>query len=422
MAEFLVIRLNDDAAQPAHWIAVDSSGARRSPPVMGPLEQARSDIGNRDVIVLLPSTEVLTTTVDLPVRSGAKLQQALPYALEEFVADDVEDLHFAAGSRRGSGRIPAAVVNRSKMDEWCKRLSDAGIEPSSMVADIHGLARIPGTISMLIADGQIIINDGADVELVMQDVSPGDALAAIGALDDESEADEDDDAPRLPRHALVYCDPGDEQRYKHDWIALRHELDSLDVKVLPDGVMPRLAVTVATGAGVNLLQGDYGAKADYAGMLRPWRIAAMLLLGLGLVSIAARTADYFMLKKELESLQTQFMGEVDKVMPGTSPVTDPARFVGSLRNRVGTPDAPPLFLQSMESFGQAASAHTAVRVDAISYRSGTVHVRLSAPDVTTLDSIQRVVAESGQFSATIQSAEQQSESVNSQIQIRAVGQ
>lgn len=421
MTESLVIRLGDNDSDPAHWMAVDSSGARRSPPVTGPLEEARTDIGTRDVIVLVPSTEVLTTSVDLPLRGGAKLQQALPYALEEYLADDVENLHFAAGARRRSGKIPAAVVNRSKMDEWTERLSDAGIKPETMVADIHGLARIPGTISMLVADGRVIINDGADIELVIQDVSPGDALAAIGALDDTEEADDESDSPALPRHVLVYCEAGDEERYKHDWIALRHELDSLDVKVLPDGVLPRLAVTVATGAGIDLLQGDYGAKANYAGLFRPWKYAAMLLLGLGVAILATRGANYYLLKSEMASLQEQFMTEVQKIRPGTNQVNDPVRFVGSLRNQIGTPDAPPIFLQSMESLSRATSQHSAVRIDAVSYRSGTVNVRLSAPDVTTVDNIQRIVGESGQFSATIQSAEQQSESVNSQILIESTG-
>jgi general secretion pathway protein L len=272
---------------------------------------------------------------------------------------------------------------------------------------------------MLVADGQIVINDGADVELVMQDVSPGDALTAIGALDDGSETDDDSDVPQLPRHVLVYCDAEDEERFKGDWIALRHELDSLDIKLLADGVMPRLAVTVATGAGINLLQGDYGSKASYSGMFQPWKYAAMLLLGLGVAVLVHKVTDYFVLKRELVALQEQFLGEVQRIRPGTSQVDDPVRFVGSLRNQVGTPDAPPLFLQSMESLSRATTQHASVRIDAVSYRSGIVNIRLSAPDVTTLDNIQRIVSESGQFSATIQSAEQQGESVNSQIQIEA---
>ena len=258
MSEYLVIRIDQSQIQLANWIAVDSSGARRSQPAIGTLQEAAADIGEREVIVLVPSAEVLTTSVDIPVK-GAKLLAALPFALEEYLAQDIEDLHFAAGPRRSSGRTPVSVVAHERMEEWMAALDYAGITADSIVAESYGLARIPGTISLLLAGEFVFINDGGDIELVMQGVSPGDALAAIGALDDGAEAaDEDEEAPSsMPRHVLVYCEPGDDERYQHDWIAMRHELDSVDVKLLPDGVMPRLAVTVATGAGINQLQGQY---------------------------------------------------------------------------------------------------------------------------------------------------------------------
>ena len=115
MAEFLVIRIGETPDQAADWIAVDGTGARRSVPVTGPLLEALNDIGDRKVIVLVPSADVLTTSVDIPIKGGARLQAALPYALEEHVAEDIEKLHFAAGTRRSNGKIPVAVVNRERL-------------------------------------------------------------------------------------------------------------------------------------------------------------------------------------------------------------------------------------------------------------------------------------------------------------------
>jgi general secretion pathway protein L len=205
MSEYLVIRLGEKPDQLVQWIAVDSSGARHSAPAEGLLGDAVVDIGNREVIVLVPSAEVLSTTVDIPLK-GTKLIAALPFALEEYLADDIDQLHFAAGTRRANGKVPVSVVSRQNMDDWLDILADAGIKPASVMADSYGLARIPGTISMLLAEGQVFINDGANIELAMQGVSPGDALAAIGALD-ESEGGADDgdeqEVAQLPRHVLV---------------------------------------------------------------------------------------------------------------------------------------------------------------------------------------------------------------------------
>ena len=124
MSEFLVIRIDKSQIQLAHWIAVDSTGARRSEPSVGTLHEAAANIGERQVIVLVPSAEVLTTSVDIPVK-GARLQAALPYALEEHLAEDVEDLHFAAGNKRSSGSTPVSVVSHARMEEWIAALDYA---------------------------------------------------------------------------------------------------------------------------------------------------------------------------------------------------------------------------------------------------------------------------------------------------------
>lgn len=423
MAEFLVIRIHDDPAEAVDWIAVDGSGARRSPPVTGPLDAARADVGERKVLVLVPSAEVLTTTVDIPVKGGSRLLAALPYALEEFLADDVDKLHFAAGARRPSGRVPVSVVSKAKLTAWQERLAEAGIRPASIIAEHYGLARIPGTISMLLADGEILINDGADTELAMQDVSPGDALAAIGALDDSSSDDGSAAAAEsrttLPRHVLVYCEPGDDERYEHDWLAIRHELDSLDINLLPDGVTPRLAVTVATGAGINLLQGEFSAKSEYSGWLKPWKYAAVLLLALVGLGVVGRGADYFLLKRQEATLRAQFQQEYRQIAPDASDVRDPAAVVASLKARTGRSESPRVFLSSLTNLSRAVRANNQAQIEAISYRSNVVDVRLNAPNVTTLDSIQRMVAEGDRFTASIQSTDQVGERVNSRIQIEA---
>jgi general secretion pathway protein L len=257
----------------------------------------------------------------------------------------------------------------------------------------------------------------------MQSVSPGDALAAIGAFDDgtHSGSDDDDSQLGLPRHVLVYCEPEVEERYEHDWIAMRQELDSLDVKLLADGIMPRLAVTVATGAGVNLLQGEFGSATDYSGLVRPWKYAAMLLLALGVVGIGAKAANYMMMTRELDSLQQQFLAEYQLLVPDAAMPRDPAAAVSSLLARTGGTRTPQVFLRSLEQLSNAMRQNDSAAIDAISFRTGVVDVRLSAPNVATLDNIQRAVAQSGQFSATIQSTDQDGDKVNSRIQIQASG-
>ncbi len=420
MAEFLVIRLQPASDQDVEWIVVDDNGTRRSRPASGSLEQAAIEVRNRTVIVLVPATDVLATSVRIPVRGGARLRAALPFALEENLADDVESLHFASGTRRESGELPVAVVARAKMDEWTSALSDAGIKAAQIIPETYGLARIPGTMSVLVDGDCILFNDGADIEFVMQGVRPSDTLVAAGMLTDRT--DEDQDAADNAGHLLVYCEPADEERLSHDWIALRHELHSVDINLLPDGVLPRLAVTVASGSGINLLQGKYSDKTDYRAQFQPWRTAAALLLGLIIVGLVAKSVDFYRLTQEEATLQAQFTEQYRLIRPGdTREVMDPLNAVRSIKQGLGAATGPQVFLPSLRQLSDAMAQNASARIETISYRAGVIDVRITSPDVATLDKIQKSVSASGQFQASIQSTDQVADQISSRLQIREAG-
>lgn len=419
MAEFVVIRIASERGQEAEWIVVDDNGTRRSPPAAGSLAEAAASIRNRPAIVLLPATEILTTTVDLPVRGGARLNAALPYALEEQVAADVDDMHFAAGDRHDSGVRPVAAVARATLDAWLEQLDEAGIQPWKLVPENCGVARIPGTMTVLVDGPRVMFNDGGDVEFVLEGASPSDALVAAGRLTDRHD---DGDVPEQSGHLVVWCSAEDEQRLSHDWIALRHELSSVDINLLPDGALPRLAVTVASGQGINLLQGRYGPKADYGSWMRPWRNVAILLLGLGIVGFAAKGVDYYQLNMEQEALKTQFTQELRQIRPGDNrEILDPVGIVTSIKRGLGASTSPQVFLPSLRELSAAIAQNSNASVEAISYRAGVIDVRLSSPDVETIGNIQKAISASGAFNATIQSTDKVADRINSRIQIREGG-
>ena len=414
MAEFLVIRLGEDADEHVSWIAVDDRGTRRGNPGSGALADAAREIRERNVIVLVPASEVLTFSVNLPAK-GSRLIAALPYALEDQVADDVEDLHFVPGKRHKSGKLAVAVVARKTLAGWLEKLGEAGIQPSSIIAENHGLALIPNTLSMLVAEDQIFFNDGEELAFVISGMSPSEAVTAAGFTGDED--------AQASKHLRVYCDEAVNDAYEKDWTFLRDELSSVEVSLLPDGVLPRLAITVASGAGINLLHGRFGPKTEVAAMFRPWRYAAIFLLALGVVGIMGKAADYYRLSTEQAALQQQFATEYRQLRPGDiREIVDPVATVNSLRRSIGaTGSAATVFLPSLLQLAEALQQNDAAQVEAISYRAGVIDVRLNAPDISTLDRIVQAVNASGRFSASLQSADSVGDRVNSRIQIKEGG-
>ena len=419
MADFVVIRLGQTPQRHVEWIVVDDDGTRRSPPGAGTLNEAAANVHGRPVIALVPATAALTTVVKLPIRGGSRLLAALPYALEEQVAADVETLHFAAGERRESGVRPVAAISRVMLEGWLSLLAESGIHPWKVIPENYGLARIPGTMSVFVEGDTVMFNDGEDLEFVLQGATPSDALVAAGRLSDRRD---DDAPPEQTGHLVVYCSEADEERLSHDWIALRHELHSVDINLLPDGALPRLAVTVATGRGVNLLQGRYGPKADYGSWLRPWRRVAVLLLTLTVIGFAGKAADYWRLSAEEAVLQERFTQAYQQFRPGNGePVMDPVGAVNSIKRSLGATTATPVFLASISELSSAMAKNANAQIEAISYRAGVVDVRLASPDVETVGSIQKAINESGRFAASIQSTDRVADRINSRIQIRESG-
>src|SRR5258708_22016699 len=154
MADWLLIRLPRTAEQPATWLTVDSRGNPSGPPQSGPLSLAAPQAMSRRICVLVPGTDVLLTEPEVPTKAGTKLHQVVPYALEEQLADDIDDLHFAIGKRAAdSQRTPVAVIRRSLMDEWLTSLKSSGLDPESMYTESDLLHQNPGQAGLVVEEG-----------------------------------------------------------------------------------------------------------------------------------------------------------------------------------------------------------------------------------------------------------------------------
>lgn len=90
-------------------------------------------------VILVPTDRLLLTGVDLPLPSHRQRLAALPFALEDAVADDPETLHLALGQPLAPGRYLAAVVDHAVMRDWVALAADAGAGHASLVPDALAL-------------------------------------------------------------------------------------------------------------------------------------------------------------------------------------------------------------------------------------------------------------------------------------------
>ena len=159
MSETLVIRLRAAEEAPASWLIVDRSGARSGPVHTGPLADALSLVENRSTVLLLPAGDVALAEPELPLRGGARLAQAVPFALEEQLASEVETLHFAVGTRERGRRGNARCVRRPQPDgPLAGRLRGGGHPSRRRLCRHHGPAgRRRERCTLLLDEGMLFV-------------------------------------------------------------------------------------------------------------------------------------------------------------------------------------------------------------------------------------------------------------------------
>ncbi|MBB5320497.1 type II secretion system protein GspL [Marinobacter oulmenensis] len=104
------------------WLLQDASGHSQDSgqqQTRQAIERSLSEKGLDSMVLvgLIPAEEALFCIADIPARQNRLVRQAVPYAIEDQLSQDVESLHFALGSRTSQG-YPVAVIDRERMAYW----------------------------------------------------------------------------------------------------------------------------------------------------------------------------------------------------------------------------------------------------------------------------------------------------------------
>lgn len=418
MAEFLVLRLGTQPDHAASWVAVDQTGALLGKSACGSPEDAKHAAEGRQLIVLVPSLDVVRMTAEAPVRSGARLLQALPYALEEQVADDVDTLHFAAGPRLESGKVAVAVVRREAMDAWVQRLAGAGLRADRLYGDADAIGCTPNTMTLLLEDRGAILSDPDGGITAMDPDAWETILGAWIARRSTTDAE-----GHGPLHLVVYATPEMLDHHGEVFERLRSQLESVDLRSLSDGALPRLAAQIVTAPGINLLQGDYAERSAFSSYWPAWRLAAGLLVLLTAVATAQQLAEISRLRQQVGALDAVVDKAFHYVFPDAGPIQDARAQLSSRLRQLGDREtgASHEFLDALDVVARAMKSGGDSRIEAISYRAGTVELRVRAPTVEVLDRIQQAITAAGGLKAEIQSANASGSEVVGRLQISRPG-
>ena len=219
------------------------------------------------------------------------------------------------------------------------------------------------------------------------------------------------------RHMLIYTDEDGYSGYKNELPALQERTSSIDIEILSDGPLQTFASTLINQPGSNLLQGKYASKSNWPNLIKPWRLAASLLLSFGLLMLITQGARFISLTNNDQALMQSLKAGCQRNFQSTQISTCQAEAQRRLSPVSATTDSATTldFLYILATFSDAFNQES--RIEALTFRNGVMDLRIDASSVTALDELARTVDSNSLYDATIQSANPAEDRVDGRLQI-----
>jgi general secretion pathway protein L len=384
MADWLLIRLAREAAAPASWLVADGTGRIVFREQRGALLEAAALAAGRRVCALVPAADVLLTEADVPLKSGVRAQQVVPFALEEQLVEDIESLHFALGRRTSeSPRMPVAVISRALLEGWLAELEAAGLKPEAVFAESELAPINPGqAVAVLEGDDAIVRPPGA-LPVTMPIDALADALHLAQPSSDAVIAAE----PPSGRGLVLYTGPAEWHQHQRVVESLRDRFDGIKVQLLSEGPFPLYAQRVAAaaaGGAINLLQGPYAAESSLSGGWRVWRVAAILLVALIALHAAGSASALMSLNRAERAVNIAIEQTFRAAMPGEHNAIDAERRMAQRLASLRGGDSSGL-LAALGALAEARAGTGDTAIRALQFHGGALDLVLTAPNAESLD-------------------------------------
>ncbi|GAA0722416.1 type II secretion system protein GspL [Dokdonella soli] len=413
MPDRLLLRLSPDGG--LTWLR--QAGAARVASASAPgLPPASALESAGEIVVLVPSEDVLLTEAKLSARNRAQLLQALPYAVEDQLLAPVEELHFAASSGNGD-QVGVAVVARAKLRAWLDTLGAAGIRPDILIPDALALPAGQGRASALIEEGRAVVRLAAwssfactlaELPGWLAQAQAANALAPLTVHDFRA-------APAL---ALPVPVAGYQDRQRDPLAFLAAAFD--------DTASSSSRPWAGRGPGretINLLEGEFTARHRAARGARWWRIAAALAAAVVVLAIANLGFDVLRLSRASARMDTLAQEAVHKAFPDIDAAQlarlSPEQLMrGRLdRLRGGAESSGLLRVLAQIAPVLGTNSPTLIQTRGMEYRNGTLELALRTRDVAMLDSVRERLATVPGLKAEVTAANPGADGVDGRIRI-----
>ncbi|MCR9258176.1 MAG: type II secretion system protein GspL [Pseudomonadaceae bacterium] len=351
-----------------------------------------------NTVVLLPSQFVLMVTCDVPGRSTAQIRRALPFAVEEFVATDIELMHIAHAGIKAGQPVRCNIVAHETIVNWLACFKSIGVNPGYFVADSQVLPTDSNSASVLFEGSTALV--AAEDQAAVVDLD--NLVFALNSLD-VSEIS-------VINGELSPVDQG----------LLENHPTVIHADMSPHGVLDYLADQFGRSGFINLLQGPYTPVRPKSAHAGKWQGVGTLAAVWLLVAFVGMVAQGFWASTQADRLQEESFAFYKNAFPRESQPNTVDQLRRRMRAKLGQSNSAEENSAFVGLTAQFANVMTSSgRVDSLSYTQQreelTVEVLLDSFD--DLESLKGKLAQAG-IALEVVSSESEDAGARSRLRMR----
>ncbi len=334
--------------------------------------------------LLLPAEQVFLGSAHIATRNVRQLMQAVPFALEEQLAEDPESLHFAVQRTGSDDAVRVAAVSRKELSHYLDELRSNGLGVDRVVPDVLLLPWNSGEVSVLLDGTRALVRSG------------GWAGGAIEAdLLDSWLPMLIDSAEPAPEKIILFST--DQASPVGEW-PLPLEARETDHSTLA------LLARELSRMDFNLLQAEFAPLGEHSGSVR-WKwpaIAAAIAVVLAALVNFTELQNLRSASARLEqAIESRFHQSFPQVQRLQDPLIQAERELQRLHG--GSTRTQSDFFHLLSGVVASISAQPDLKLTSLRYRNRQMQLELEAGSIDQLEQLQQAAKSAG-LEARLESA------------------
>ncbi len=410
MSETLLIHYNIDKIHQATWSLCNDAGELTTKITTGSLKELSGLTARYSAVVLLNSQCLHINQLQLPTQNMQKMLKAIPYAIEEFIAEDIENFHFVISKNKHSDKISVVGIDKTTLKNIIQVFQQANIVIEKIIPDalcMAGDASNRQWVCLSYQENSYLQTDRLNGMVLSNDILP---YVLTNRLQEEDEI--------IPEKILFFNEQEDPSAFAE------LEIENKDIELI-NVVYNTHPLVVFCGfykhaLALNLLQHEFKPKRKSSGYWFHWRLAASLaavwlVLHLGLSSFhySKLTEENNITKAKIEKIYKKAFPQSKKIV---NPRVQMEQKLKALKSNSGSSNNGLIFLLA-ESFGTLSHDKKDINLQSLTFRNNRMDIGLDSTNLQAIENLNKKLNNNTKIKSEITSSSSEKDKVKGNLRI-----